>query len=93
MPVAPVPQLVAWRDGFLSCSCSSPSELDSGASASLSSGSNFGLAGGVGYFENRAATTMSFIGRIGERSYVSAGVGVGLDSGTVGARGGFQVEW
>ena len=61
--------------------------------ASLSSGSNFGLAGGFGYFENRTAGTMSFVGRVGEKSFISAGVGFGFESGTVGARGGFQVEW
>jgi len=61
--------------------------------AALGSDSNFGLAGGFGYYQNRTAGTMSFIGRVSEKSYVSAGVGVGFDSGAVGARGGFQIEW
>ena len=55
--------------------------------------SNFGMAGGVGYYEDRSAASMSVIGRLGAKSFVTAGVGVGFDSGSVGARGGFQFEW
>ncbi len=54
---------------------------------------NFGMAGGVGYYEDRSAATMSFIGRVGKKSFVTAGVGLGFNSGSVGARGGFQLEW
>ncbi|WJY19212.1 YadA-like family protein [Alteriqipengyuania flavescens] len=31
--------------------------------------------------------------RVGDNASVSAGVGVGFNSGEVGARGGFQVAW
>ncbi|MCX7865013.1 MAG: YadA C-terminal domain-containing protein, partial [Novosphingobium sp.] len=61
--------------------------------ASLQPDSNFGMAGGVGYYEDRSAATLSFIGRGGSKSFVTAGVGVGFNSGSVGARGGFQIEW
>ena len=55
--------------------------------------SNFALSGGVGYYESRASGTMNLVGRVGEKTFVSAGVGLGFDSGSVGARGGFQIEW
>ncbi|MFN3389606.1 MAG: YadA-like family protein, partial [Allosphingosinicella sp.] len=59
----------------------------------LPAGTSFGVAGGVGYFQNRAAGTASFAARVGETSSFSAGVGVGLDSGEFGARAGFQAAW
>ena len=59
----------------------------------LPAGTNFGLSGGIGYFEDRAAGTMAFSARVGTNASVSAGLGVGFDSGEVGARGGFQVAW
>jgi pyruvate/2-oxoacid:ferredoxin oxidoreductase beta subunit len=54
---------------------------------------NFAISGGVGYFEDQGAGTMAITARIGENAAFSAGVGVGFDSGEVGARGGFQVAW
>ena len=54
---------------------------------------NFALSGGVGYFEDQGAGTLAITARIGENAAFSAGVGVGFDSGEVGARGGFQVAW
>jgi trimeric autotransporter adhesin len=62
-------------------------------SPSLPAGTNFGLSGGIGYFEKSTAGTMAFAARVGENASVSAGVGIGFDSGEVGARGGFQVAW
>jgi hypothetical protein len=59
----------------------------------IPSGANFAVSGGIGYFDERAAATAAFSARVGEMSQVSAGVGVGFDSGEVGARAGFQVAW
>jgi len=54
---------------------------------------SFGLAGGFGYFQNRLAGSASFSARIGKNAFFTGGVGVGTDSGEIGARGGFQVSW
>lgn len=59
----------------------------------LPPGTTFGLSGGIGYFEDSTAGTMAFSARVGENASVSAGVGLGFDSGEVGARGGFQIAW
>lgn len=59
----------------------------------LPAGTNFGLSGGVGYFEDQGAGTVAVSARVSENASVSAGVGVGFDSGEVGARGGFQIAW
>ena len=59
----------------------------------IPSGANFAVSGGVGYFQNRAAATTAVSARVGTNASVSAGLGVGFDSGEVGARGGFQVAW
>jgi len=59
----------------------------------IPSGANFAVSGGVGYYESRAAATAAFSARIGTMSSVSAGVGVGFDSGEIGARAGFQAAW
>lgn len=62
-------------------------------SPSLPAGANFAIAGGVGYFNNRSAGTASFTARIGSMTSFSAGVGMGFNSGEVGARAGFQHAW
>ena len=59
----------------------------------LPSGARFAIGGGVGYYNSRTAGTASFAARIGEMSSFSAGLGVGFDSGEVGARAGFQAAW
>ena len=51
------------------------------------------MSGGVGYYNERTAGTVAMSARIGTNAAVSAGVGVGFDSGEVGARGGFQIAW
>lgn len=56
-------------------------------------GTRFALAGGVGYFRNQTAVTTAFAARVSQHMSLSAGVGVGFDSGEVGARAGFQVAW
>ncbi|NVE94451.1 YadA-like family protein [Altererythrobacter lutimaris] len=62
-------------------------------SPALPSGTSFALSGGIGYFDNAAAGSMAMTARVSDRAAISAGVGVGFDSGEVGARGGFQVAW
>jgi hypothetical protein len=59
----------------------------------IPTGANFALSGGIGYYEDRTAATAAFSARVGEMSAVSAGVGVGLNTGEVGARAGFQMAW
>ncbi|MGB7419044.1 MAG: YadA-like family protein, partial [Erythrobacter sp.] len=59
----------------------------------LPAGTSFALSGGVGYFEDQGAGTVALSARVSDTASVSAGVGVGFDSGEVGARGGFQVAW
>ena len=59
----------------------------------LPSGTNFGVAGGIGYFQHRLAGTASVAARVGTNAAFSAGVGIGFDSGEVGARAGFQAAW
>ena len=59
----------------------------------LPGGTSFALSGGVGYYDDRGAGTVAMSARVGENAALSAGVGVGFDSGEVGARGGFQIAW
>ena len=59
----------------------------------LPAGTKFGVAGGLGYYQNRIAGTASMAARIGANAAFSAGVGVGLDSGEIGARAGFSAAW
>ncbi len=62
-------------------------------SPSLPAGTTFALSGGVGYYEDRASLAMAITARVSENATVSAGVGAGFNSGSVGARGGFQIAW
>jgi trimeric autotransporter adhesin len=62
-------------------------------SPALPAGTSFALSGGIGYYNGRSAATTAVTQRIGRNSSLSAGVGVGLNTGEVGARGGFQVAW
>jgi hypothetical protein len=59
----------------------------------LPTGTNMGVAGGLGYYQNRLAGTASFAARIGTNAALSAGVGIGFDSGEIGARAGFSTAW
>jgi hypothetical protein len=59
----------------------------------LPSGTNMGVAGGIGYYQNRLAGTAAVAARVGTNASVSAGVGLGFDSGEIGARAGFQAAW
>lgn len=51
------------------------------------------LSGGVGYYNNASAASMAATARVSEKATISAGLGVGFETGEVGARGGFQVVW
>jgi hypothetical protein len=62
-------------------------------SPSIPAGTNVAFSGGVGYFQHRTAGTMAVSARVGTNASISAGVGVGFNTGEVGARGGFQVAW
>ncbi|MEM7779690.1 MAG: YadA-like family protein, partial [Pseudomonadota bacterium] len=62
-------------------------------SPALPAGTSFALSGGIGYFEDQGAGSMAISARVSQNASVSAGLGVGFDSGEVGARGGFQVAW
>lgn len=62
-------------------------------SPALPEGTNFALSGGIGYYDSKSAGSMAMTARIGQNAAVSAGIGVGFDSGEVGARGGFQFAW
>ena len=62
-------------------------------SPALPAGANFGMSGGVGYFNHRTAGTIAFTARVGTSSSFSGGVGFGFNSGEVGARAGFQHTW
>ncbi|MCH2487241.1 MAG: YadA C-terminal domain-containing protein, partial [Erythrobacter sp.] len=59
----------------------------------LPAGTNFGLSGGIGYYDDRTAGTLAVSARVGTNASVGAGIGVGFDSGEVGARGGFQIAF
>ena len=47
----------------------------------------------MSYMKTTVPRRAMFAARVGTNASVSAGVGVGFDSGEVGARGGFQIAW
>lgn len=59
----------------------------------LPADAKFGLSGGVGYYNNASAASMAATARVSEKATISAGLGVGFETGEFGARGGFQVVW
>lgn len=59
----------------------------------LPAGARVGVAGGFGYYNDRVAGTAAFAVRVGDRSAISGGIGVGMNTGEVGARAGFQAAW
>jgi trimeric autotransporter adhesin len=62
-------------------------------SPSIPEGAKYAVSGGIGYYQRRAAGTAALSARIGNNASVSGGVGIGFDSGEVGARGGFSFAW
>ena len=62
-------------------------------SPSIPAGASFALSGGIGNYEGRTSLAMAISAAIGEMASISAGVGVGANSGEVGTRAGFQVAF
>ena len=62
-------------------------------SPDLPDDARFAVSGGLGYFQHQAGGTAAVAARIGPMSSFSAGLGVGFDTGTLGARLGFQHAW
>jgi len=62
-------------------------------SPTLQPDQKIGIAGGIGYYENQGAATMAISARVSPNASISAGMGFGFNSGSVGARGGFQIGW
>ena len=60
---------------------------------SLPSGARFAIGGGFGYYNHRTAGTAAVAVRVGTMSSISGGIGIGLNTGEVGARAGFQHAW
>jgi len=56
-------------------------------------GKRFGVAGGFGYYNDRVAGSASVGLRVSDSTVFTGGLGVGFDSGEVGARAGFQASW
>jgi hypothetical protein len=56
-------------------------------------GSSFALSGGVGGFQGKHSLATAVAAAVGEKASVSAGMGVGLDSGEIGYRAGFQIAF
>ena len=65
-------------------------EFDSPA---LPSGTKFGISGGVGVFAGKSALAMAVTAAVSEVTSVSAGFGLGTDSGEFAGRAGFQFAW
>jgi hypothetical protein len=62
-------------------------------SPSIPAGASFALSGGVGNYEGRTSLAMAVSAAVGEMASISAGIGVGANSGEVGTRAGFQIAW
>ena len=62
-------------------------------SPSIPAGAKFALSGGVGHYKGRTSMAMAVSAAVSEMASLSAGVGVGANSGEVGLRGGFQIAW
>lgn len=62
-------------------------------SPAVPAGASFALSGGVGNYNGRTSLALAISTAVGEKASVSAGVGVGANSGEVGTRAGFQIAW
>jgi len=62
-------------------------------SPAIPAGANHAFSAGVGYFQSKTAFSAAFSSRVGNNGSISAGIGVGVDSGEFGARAGFQRAW
>ena len=59
----------------------------------IPSGKRYAMSFGTGYYNSSSALSTSFAGRLSDSMTISAGAGVGLDTGKVGARGGVTFAW
>ena len=71
--------------------------MAAGGGASLQPGRRFALNLNYGHFDGASAVGLGATGLVHDgRSYavlVNGGVGVGFETGVVGGRGGFSVQW
>ncbi len=59
----------------------------------IPSGKRYAMTIGTGYYNGGSALSTSFASRLSDTMSISAGAGVGLDTGKVGARGGVTFAW
>ena len=59
----------------------------------IPSGKRYAMAFGTGYYNKSTAVSASFAGRVNDSTTISAGAGIGADTGKVGARGGVSFAW
>jgi len=59
----------------------------------IPSGKRYAMGFGTGYYNGSTAVSASFAGRATDSVTISAGAGVGADTGKVGARGGVTFAW
>ncbi|WP_143505716.1 YadA-like family protein [Psychrobacter sp. Cmf 22.2] len=59
----------------------------------IPSDKRYAMTIGTGYYSGGSALSTSFAGRLNDSTTISAGAGVGLDTGKVGARGGVTFAW
>lgn len=62
-------------------------------SPTLREGSRFALSGGIGGYRGKHSLATAISAAVGDKASVSAGLGYGLNSGEIGYRAGFQIEW
>ncbi|MBP6495788.1 MAG: YadA-like family protein [Psychrobacter sp.] len=59
----------------------------------IPSGKRYAMTIGTGYYNGGSALSTSFASRLSDSMSISAGAGIGLDTGKVGARGGVTFAW
>ena len=62
-------------------------------SPALPAGTSFALSGGAGVYQGKGSFALALTAAVAETTSVSAGFGVGTDSGEFGGRAGFQIAW
>jgi hypothetical protein len=61
--------------------------------ATLPAGKNFALSGNWGTFEGEHGFAATAVARLTDNWFAHAGVGVGVERGTVGGRAGMTYAW
>jgi hypothetical protein len=62
-------------------------------SPAVPAGASFALSGGIGGFEGKHSLATAISAAVGEKASVSAGLGMGLDTGEIGYRAGFLIAF